>query len=519
MHDQDDGALVLTQDETTVVAGGRRETFLRRARLPLLLFLAGLVGFALPAWDRILEPSPHFHFVDLAHSFLQGRLDTDTPRRRRGATARPDDPPGLQAAVDRHLMDGGRPTGFNDWASYRILTLTGGEEVRGVFPWKDERGSRANHFRTLGGDEMVIDLNVDLARVCEESPRRSCDRTRYFVSFPPFPAVVMLPLVMIWNYHLNDVLLTVVLAALNLTLMFLLLETLRARGWSARSRRDNVLLALLFAFGTVHYFSAVRGEVWFTALILGVTLHTGYVWAALDTRRPLVAGALLAAAMATRTPLAFGAVFFGLQLCFPGGSFKNSSLSHKLKQGTLFALPLVAVGVALMLYNQARFESPFEFGHRYLLEGTRASIRDHGLFSWHFLNQNLSAAITNMPRLSNVPPFFQITRHGLGIFVVTPFFLYLLWPERTGWDRTARFRHLVLWISVACVAVPALLYQNTGWEQFGYRFSLDWTPYMMVLLAMGRRKLTRGALVVLALSVAINLFGAITFTRFPALYY
>ena len=44
------------------------------------LFGISFLIYSLFAFERLLEPSPHFHFTDLAHSFLDGRLDTDTPR-------------------------------------------------------------------------------------------------------------------------------------------------------------------------------------------------------------------------------------------------------------------------------------------------------------------------------------------------------------------------------------------------------------------------------------------------------
>jgi hypothetical protein len=490
-----------------------------RLRLPLLLFVVGAVGLALPAWDRLKQPSPHMHFVDLAESFLAGRLDTDTPKRHRGGRPQPDDPPGYQDAIDRHLTDGGKPVGPNDWSSYRILTLVGGEEIRGVFPWKDDSGSKSKHFRTLDGTEMVIDLSRDVKKGCDGKQHKRCDETVYYMSFPPFPSVAILPFVLLWHYDFNDVIFTVLLGALNLALLFLLLEALRRRGWSARPTRENVWLALLFTFGTVHYFSAVRGEVWFTALILGVTLHLGYIWCALDARRPFWAGVFLAAGLATRTPIAFAFVFFALQLLFPGGRWSGAPFVEKVKKGLLFAAPILAVGGALMWFNHARFENPFVFGHEYLLEGTRASIREHGLFSFHFLNGNLSAALVNLPRFTTSPPFAQITRHGLSLLATTPFFLYLLWPRREGWSDADRWRHKVLWIAVAFTAIPSLFYQNTGWAQFGYRFGLDWLPYFLVLLAMSRRPLTRGQKVLIGVCIAINLFGAITFGRYGAFFY
>jgi drug/metabolite transporter (DMT)-like permease len=76
----------------------------------------------------------------------------------------------------------------------------------------------------------------------------------------------------------------------------------------------------------------------------------------------------------------------------------------------------------------------------------------------------------------------------------------------------------MLWVTVMCVATPALFYQNTGYEQFGYRFSLDYTPYLILLLAVGRRPLSRTFKVLVLAGVAVNTFGAVTFKRFHTFY-
>ena len=98
------------------------------------------------------------------------------------------------------------------------------------------------------------------------------------------------------------------------------------------------------------------------------------------------------------------------------------------------------------------------------------------------------------------------------MWVTTPALLLLLWPRATGG------LHRNLWLTVACVAVPTFLYQNSGWVQFGYRFSLDYMPMLIVLLAIGGRTTTwlvRGLVVI---GIAVNLFGAITFDRMPEYY-
>ena len=82
-------------------------------------------------------------------------------------------------------------------------------------------------------------------------------------------------------------------------------------------------------------------------------------------------------------------------------------------------------------------------------------------------------------------------------------------------------------ISRAILAAPyvtllgrnLLLYQNSGYVQCGYRFSLDFMIYFMVLLAIGNRPLTKRFRALVVVAFAINLFLAITFDRYPEFSY
>ena len=67
-----------------------------------------------------------------------------------------------------------------------------------------------------------------------------------------------------------------------------------------------------------------------------------------------------------------------------------------------------------------------------------------------------------------------------------------------------------------CSAAGGLLLEpgmNSGWVQFGYRFSLDYIVFLTMLLAIGGRPLTKLAKLLIVVGIAINLFGAVTFDR------
>jgi hypothetical protein len=160
-----------------------------------------------------------------------------------------------------------------------------------------------------------------------------------------------------------------------------------------------------------------------------------------------------------------------------------------------------------------RFGEPTEFGHRLLAGGAGDRIRDHGLFGLWYLDKNLSAAFLNLPQWLGEAPYLRISKHGLSLLVTTP---ALVWLARPG-NRVPLAG--ALWAAVICAATPGLLYQNTGWAQFGYRFVLDYLPYLLALIAVGGRSLGPWFRAAVLWGVVINLIGAITFGRFETLYH
>jgi hypothetical protein len=93
----------------------------------------------------------------------------------------------------------------------------------------------------------------------------------------------------------------------------------------------------------------------------------------------------------------------------------------------------------------------------------------------------------------------------MSLLLTTPLFAFLLWP------RQRPRLHGILWLTVAATALPGFLYQSTGYVQFGYRFSLDWTPHLFLLLALGARPMDGRFWAAGLAGVAVNTWGALTF--------
>jgi len=69
-----------------------------------------------------------------------------------------------------------------------------------------------------------------------------------------------------------------------------------------------------------------------------------------------------------------------------------------------------------------------------------------------------------------------------------------------------------LWAGLAVLAImiPIMLWFSTGWVQFGYRYSLDFLPFLLILIASGMGdRIGKGTVAIVAVSLAVNLWGAL----------
>jgi hypothetical protein len=378
-----------------------------------------------------------------------------------------------------------------------------------------------NHFALLA--ESWLHGRLDLI---EPPPHRNdfaFYAGKHYVVFPPFPALLILPLVAVEGgaRAVRDGAFFLALAGIGPAVLFLALEKLRRLGQSVRTERENLTFALLFAFGSVYFFSAVQGTVWFAAHVVGVALAALYLLCALGADRPFLAGIVLGLAFATRPPIAYAAPLFLLEAIRAAAlPDAPSLLQHPVRylrsldmralglRLAGFALPLAAIATVLLLQNAVRFGDPFEFGYRYLTIAWRERIEKWGLFSYHYFPRNLAVLLASLPwrPLDGVAPFL-INYHGLALWFTTPLYLSLPWPKR----RPQLL--LALWLAALAAAIPSLFYQNTGWIQFGQRFSNDYAVFLFALLALGGWSFRGPLLFLAAWSVLVNAFGAATFGR------
>jgi len=341
----------------------------------------------------------------------------------------------------------------------------------------------------------------------------------WYVAFPPLPAVLLLPLVAI--FHLSDqdavsLIFSVAIGLLNSWLMMGVLKRFPHSRSTGLSAEGVAWYTALFGLGTEHLYAMLQGNVWFIAHIVATTFLLLYTGETLGKRRPFVAGIYLGLASLSRITVLFTFPFFVLLTIsahFADRKERGGQLLPWQKLLRFFAVLGIFV-VVMLMYNLARFGSLFDFGYNTMNVNSflRSNLHTYGQFSPHFIPTNLLYMLLDPPRLLSQMPFLSFSPLGTGIFWTMPALVFVFLAFRNREDS-----RLAMGLLASCLltTIFLLLYFNTGWYQFGYRFVLDFLPFALLLAILGMRVVPgRSEKVLIVLSIAINIWGCLVFTFF-----
>jgi hypothetical protein len=311
---------------------------------------------------------------------------------------------------------------------------------------------------------------------------------RVYAPFQPVPAVLLMPLVAVWGDAVHPGRAGQIAAAFAAAML------VGALGRLGRPRSVRLAVGLALGLGSVLWSATAIGSAWFFAHVVVTLALALLVWELAGPARGWVAGLWLASAFLSRATLvpAIPAVAALLWL----------------RRGTVRALPGFALtagaGFAVLLgYNYLRFGTPFEFGFGLVAMALPSvqTVERSGLFGWSYVPQHLYTMLFRAPELLAAAPFLKPDPAGMALPFTSPLIVRLLFGRAgPAW----------LWaLPVPLVVVPVLVYFSTGWVQFGYRYSLDWWPFLLVVLANVLDARPRAVdIVLLAAAIAMNGLGA-----------
>jgi hypothetical protein len=331
-------------------------------------------------------------------------------------------------------------------------------------------------------------------------------KDRWYLPFAPFPAVLMMPVVAIGGIQaMNTVVFAALMGALACALLYVFLREGVVGGRKLATNEGALWLTVLFGAGSVHWYLSTFGSVWGLAQITGVAALMLATYLVVLQKNPWWIGLALSVAILSRLNLLLALPFLaGIRMAYPAGSGAREAMNPPAGWLVAVCLPVLVSLALLLAYNAARFGSPWDLGYatQNVAPQLVKSLREHGQFSTAFMGRNLSVMLFGLPRWVRECHLFLPRDIGMSVFLTTPALVLLVLARRRG----VAFKGA--WLSLLFLLLPILLYYNTGWRQFGYRFSLDFIIPVIVLLAsaIGDRLPLYARILILA-GVLVNAYG------------
>jgi hypothetical protein len=384
---------------------------------------------------------------------------------------------------------------------------------------------------------------------------------RGLIPFPPLPAVFLVPFVAVWGLATSEHLVGAFLGGIDVGLAWWMLGRLPI------SLRSRALATAFFAFGTVFWYTAQLGTTWYFAHIVAVGFSFLAVGLALGAdpdsvvdedelpdddpidearaapltarlrdalsidRRQFLAGLALGLASTARLSVVFGAPFF--LLVGGGGSW--------LRRGWSAAVGAAIPIAILLVYNVISTGHLVHPAYAYLYRLESLGYPQLGYHAdWEledprYIPQNLGIALLSLPvpfpdaeprAIGGLPlctepdaqrsvldvscPFALPRDTGMSILFSSPAYLLAIPALRRLYGRSRLVSGAA--VAVLVIGVFNLMHFSQGWVQIGYRFSNDFAPFALPIVALGIDRL-RGipahwlAIALIGLSVAVSLWS------------
>ena len=336
----------------------------------------------------------------------------------------------------------------------------------------------------------------------------------WFVPVPPFPAILMLPFVATLSVKgFNTTTFSLALAATSAVIMYLILYQLIHSGWVRLSHSGAIWLTALFSFGTMYWFLSIDSRLWYFSQVATV-LFVGLAFlSALKKWSPWVTGIFLAAAVMCRPNVSvLWPALAGITIQLYLDAQEKINWKNILKWSVQSAIPVVIGAGLLLIYNYFRYGNIFDFeygninGAVWILQ----NVRQYGVFSPHFISDNLYWMFVAPPPLTAACGYFLTRNWGMSMIVTTPAIIYVFRRFKISWWT------LGCWISILLSVIMLSMYSNNGSQQYGYRYMLDFTiPIIMLIAYNAGERISTFLKTLIIASIFINYYGTLSWFRGP----
>lgn len=324
----------------------------------------------------------------------------------------------------------------------------------------------------------------------------------YYVYFGPLSSLMLMPIVLLFGDKTPQVLVGV----FSMTVSFISVYFIALK--FKFSRIDSLWLSLFFVFSTVLFSSSVINITAYQVEALGVPFILLSICAYLYKRNAFLIGLCVGLALLTRFTLMLAVSFF---------IFEVIQKRFTVRQFIIFLIPVILAIGLLGAYNERRFHSVLETGYKYNISKASDGLsknHKYGEINVLHLPGNLFSFLIMAPEPLFMDgkdgfilrfPYMKANPWGVAIWFTSPLFLLLVLRFKKGIYTVSSV------IASVLLSVPVFFWYSIGYAQFGYRYVLDFLPFLfLLLLPCLTPKLSKIAIALIIIGIVFNLIYSVS---------
>ena len=321
---------------------------------------------------------------------------------------------------------------------------------------------------------------------------------KFWVVYPPMPAILAMPFRMIFKENFQQQYLAHLLGAGIVVLTMLMAWTVKRDGPLLERKKLMIWSGILAGLGNIIWFLSSVGSSWYLGQVSAAFFLSFALFESLTKKRSFIVGLLLGAAFLSRIHTIISFPVF-LYLLKDKKWFKNY---------ILFGIGTLPFIIFDFVYNYLRFGVIWDKAY-FILPGILNELDKpwfiRGVANIAYIPNNLIAIFWTFPKILTIPPYIEPSWYSLAIWITTPVFVFAFFAPFK--ENLVKF----LWLAVISIFLIVASHGGTGWAQFGYRFAVDFYPFLFLLVikAVAKTGLKPIHWILLALSVIVNLWGVI----------
>lgn len=316
---------------------------------------------------------------------------------------------------------------------------------------------------------------------------------KFYVVHPPMPAIILIPFIVIFGEKFEQQYLAHLFGALIALSIFSL---------SLKIKKDLKLAlwsSITAGAGSIIWFLSSVGSSWYLGQITACLFLTLAIKSAISSQNPIKTGVLLGAAYLSRVNIIISLPFFIFTM-------KSKRLKNYLK----LLLGIAPFLIFNFFYNYIRFGTIFDVGYAKIPGVLDEPWYQKGLVNTSYIPSHLKIFFLGMPKLVNYFPYIIPSWAGMAIWLTTPIFIFsVLAPIKEKLVKLS-------WIGIFLISLIIFSHGGTGFTQFGYRYAVDFYPFLFLLTIKSAAKtgLKKIHWILLLVGVLVNLWGVLWINKF-----